>query len=129
MASSSIFSGIENNPLSNIKEVVQHVISDCDTLDCEGVPCHLWTNKSVSLHNEIGVVMGEGICYSIKSDLIVGSTRPLGDTHFVVQILKNLKADEFPNDWRYSIRAWSIFHVFNNSANLFNHKRQYRFNC
>jgi hypothetical protein len=34
--------------------------------------------------------------------LVVGSIGPLGDTHVVVLILKSLKPDEFPDDWRYS---------------------------
>jgi hypothetical protein len=42
---------------------------------------------------------------SVKSDLVLGSTGPLGDTHVVVQISRSLKPDEFPDDWKYSIRA------------------------
>jgi hypothetical protein len=48
------------------------------------VPRHLWTTKCVSLHNSDGIVVEEGICYSVKSDLVVGSTGPLGNTHVAV---------------------------------------------
>ena len=83
----------------------------------------------MSLYNEYSVAVGEGVCHSIKSDLVVGSKSPLVDTHVAVQILKNLKPNEFPNNWRYYVQAWPITHVFFNSANLFNHKRRHKFNC
>jgi hypothetical protein len=90
---------------------VQEVISDRDILECQGVPRHLWTTKCVYLHNDDRIAVGEGICYSIKSNLVVGSTGPLGDTQVAIQISKSLKLDEFPDDWRYSVRAWPITHV------------------
>jgi hypothetical protein len=93
------------------------------------VPRHLWTTKCVSLYNDNGIAVEEGICHSIKSNLIVGSTGPLGDTHVVVQISKSLKPYEFPDNWKYSVRAWPIIHVFYNGASFFNHERQHKFNC
>jgi hypothetical protein len=129
MASASIFNQANVDVASDIEDEVPFVISHRDIPECEGVPCHLWMTKCVSLHNEYGVAVGEGICHSVKSDLVVGSNGPLGDTHVVVQILKSLKLDEFPDDWRYSVRAWPITHVFYNGANLFNHERWYKFSC
>ena len=67
------------------------------------MPCHLWTTKYVSLHNSNSIALEEGICHSVKSDLVVESMGPLGDTHVAVQISRSLKLDEFPNDWRYSV--------------------------
>jgi hypothetical protein len=55
------------------------------------VPRHLWTTKCVSLHNDNGIAIGEGICHSVHFNLVVGSNGPLGDTHVVVQISKSLK--------------------------------------
>jgi hypothetical protein len=98
MASSSVLIGSENDPLSDMEDEVQEVLSDRDIPEGEGVPRHLWTTKCVSLHNDGGIAMGEGICHSVKSNLVVGSTGPLGNTHVAVQISKNLKPDEFPND-------------------------------
>ena len=92
------------------------------------MPSHLWTTKCVSLYNENGDVVGKGISHSIKSDLVVRNNGPLSDTHVVVEISKSLKVDEFPNNWRYSIRAWRITHVFYNRASLFNHERRHKFN-
>jgi hypothetical protein len=98
MASSSGAIPYGNDPLSDVEEDVQEVIFDRDILECEGVPCHLWTTKCVSLHNSDGIALGEGICHSVKSDLVVGSTGPLRDTHVAIQISRSLKPDEFPND-------------------------------
>jgi hypothetical protein len=128
MASSSCIIGSDNDPLSDMEEEVHEVFSDRDIPECEGVPRHLWT-KCVSLHNCDRIAVGEGICHSVKSDQVLGSTGPLGDTHVAVQISKNLKPDEFLDDWRYSIRAWPIIHVFYNGTNFFNHERCHKFNC
>jgi hypothetical protein len=98
MASSSGFIRYENDPLFDIEEDVQEVLSDRDIPECEGVPRHLWTTKCVSLHNSDGIAIGEGICHNVKSNLVVRSTGPLGDTHLAVQISRNLKPDEFPNN-------------------------------
>ena len=105
------------------------MISDRDILECEGVPRHLWTTKCVSMHNSDSIALGEGICQSVKSDLVVRSSGPLGDTHVVVQISRSLKPDEFQDDWRYFVLAWPITHVFYNGVSFFNHERCYKFNC
>ena len=98
MASSSGAIPCGNDPVSDIEEDVPEVISDQDIPECKGVPHHLWTTKCVSLHNSDGFALEEEICHSVKSDLVVGSIGPLGDTHVAVQISRSLKPDEFPND-------------------------------
>jgi hypothetical protein len=125
MASSSGVVGYDNDPLSDMEEEVYELFSDRDIPECEGVPQHLWTTKCVSLHNCDGIAVGEGICHSVKSDLVLGSTGLLGDAHVAVQISRSLKPDEFLDDWRYSIRAWPIIHVFFNSTSFFNHERRH----
>jgi hypothetical protein len=112
MATSSGVVGSDNDPLSDMEEEVHEVFSDRDIPECEGVPRHLWTTKCVSLYNCDGIAVGEGICHSVKSDLVLGSTGPLRDTHVAIQISRSLKPDEFSDDWRYSVRAWPIIHVF-----------------
>src|SRR5450759_762896 len=99
---------------SDSEEDVVEVISDRDIPVCEAVPRHLWTTKCVSLHNSDGIALGEGICQSVKSDLVVGSTGPLGDTHVAVHISRSLKPDEFPDEWRYNLRAFPITDVYYN---------------
>jgi hypothetical protein len=128
MASSSVLRGSKNDPLFDMEDEVQQFFSDRDILECEGVPYHLWTTKCVSLFNNDRIAVGDGIRHSVKSDLVVGSTRPLGDTHVAVQISKSLKPDEFSDKWRYSIRGWPITHVFYNDASFFNHERRHKFN-
>ena len=100
MASSSSANPCGSDLVSDVEEDVSEIISDRDILECEDVPRHLWTTKCVSLHDTNGIALGEGICHSVKSDLVVGSTGPLGDTHVAVQISRSLKPDEFPDDWR-----------------------------
>jgi hypothetical protein len=119
MASSSGIIGSDNDPLSDMEEEVHEVFSDRDIPECEGVPRHLWKIKCVSLHNCDGIAMDEGICHSVKSDLVLGSTGPLGDMHVAVQISRSLKPNKFPDDWKYSVRAWPIIHVFYNGTSFF----------
>ena len=83
----------------------------------------------MTLYNDDKVPVAEGICHGINSDLIIRTTRSLGKTHVIVQISKTLKKDEFSKDWRYSIWAWLIMHVFYNEASLDNHERRHKFNC
>ena len=129
MASSSGAIPCGSDLVFDVEEDVPEVISDRDIPECEGVPCHLWIMKGVSLHNSDGIALEEGICHSVKSDLVVGSTGPFGDTHVAVQILSNLKPDEFLDDWRYFVRAFPITHVFYNGVSFFNHERRHKFNC
>ena len=98
MASSTGTTPRWDDSVSDSEEDVVEVISDRDIPVCEGVPRHLWATKCVSLHNSDGIALGEGICQSVKSDLVVGSTGPLGDTHVAVHISKSLKPDEFPDE-------------------------------
>ena len=93
------------------------------------MPYHLWTTKCVPLHNSDSIVLGEGIYYSIKFDLIVGSMGSFGDTYVAVQISRSLKLDEFLDDWRYSNQAWPIIYVFYNSVSFLNHEKRHKFNC
>jgi hypothetical protein len=118
MASSIGRVGSSNDPLSDMEDKVQELLSDRDIPECKVMSCHLWTTKCVSLDNDNGIAVGEGICHSVKSDLVVGSTGPLRNTQVAVQISKSLKPDEFPDDWRYSVRAWPIIHVFYNGASF-----------
>ena len=129
MASSNSAIPCGNDSVFDVEEDVPEVISDRDIPEYEGVLRHLWTTKCVSLHNSDGIALREGICHSVKSDLVVGSMGPLGDTHMAVQISRSLKPDEFLDDWRYSVRAWPITHVFYNGVNFFNHERRHKFNC
>ena len=96
--------------------------------DCEGIPRRLWMTKLVQLHNSDGLVVGEGICYSVDSNLVEGCNGALGDSLVSVQICKSFYPVDIPEDWRYSLRAWPITQVFLNGASLHNHEVCYEYN-
>ena len=54
--------------------------------ESEGLPRRLWNTKCVILYNEGGKLVGEGMCHSVKSDLVVGANGPLGDSHIAIHI-------------------------------------------
>ena len=91
---------------------------------CEGLPRSEWISKCVILHNPFGTPVARGICVSISSDLVVGSAGPLGDLHVAVQISRSLCESEVPDEWRFSVRAWSITHVFYNGASFHDHEQR-----
>jgi hypothetical protein len=59
----SIISGTENDPLSDIKEELKHVIFDCDISECEGVlSIGVWvmaTTATISFLHSIRVYHSE----------------------------------------------------------------------
>ena len=51
----------------------------------EGISRKSWMTKCVVLKNEVGVVVGKGICHNVSSDLIIDSdNQPLGDDRVAV---------------------------------------------
>ena len=57
--------------------------------ECEGLPRQLWNTKCVTLYNDEGLLVGEGTCHSVNSDLVLGATSPLGDTYVAVFVAKS----------------------------------------
>ena len=74
---------------------------DTPVPNCEGFPRKLWVTKCVTLKNEAGVDVAEGICHSINSELVLGHTGPLEDSHVGVQILMIHNHKDVPDDWCY----------------------------
>ena len=70
---------------------------------CEGIPQQLWMGKCVVLYKNDGVPVAKGICRNISSDVVIGTTGPLGDSHVAVQISSSLSMADVPDEWRYSI--------------------------
>ena len=56
----------------------------------------IYGRQNVSLYNDNKVAMAKGICQDISSNLVIGTTWPLGNMHVVVQISKGLMEDDFP---------------------------------
>ena len=63
---------------------------------CEGLPRWLWNTKCVTLYNEERKLVGEGMCHSVKSDLVVGANGPLGDSHVAIHICRSHSEDDIP---------------------------------
>ena len=60
---------------------------------CEGIPRKSWMTKCVALMNDVGVVVGKGICHNLNSDLIIDSdNQPLRDDRVAIQIVDSLPA-------------------------------------
>ena len=73
--------------------------------ECEGLPRRLWNTKCVTLYNEEGRLVGEGMCHSVKSDLVVGASGPLGDNHVAIHICRSHSEEDIPQDLVYALVA------------------------
>ena len=60
---------------------------------CEGIPRRLWVGKCVVLYKNVRVPVARGICRNVNSDVVIGSTGPLGDSHVAVQISSSLSME------------------------------------
>ena len=95
---------------------------------CDGTPRRLWVGKCVVLHRPDGFPIAKGICRNVSSDVVVGSSSPLGDSRVAIQISSSLSMADAPNEWRYSIRAWPIEFVFYNGASFRDHELRAQYN-
>ena len=73
---------------------------------CEGILRQLRVGKCVVLYRNDRMPVARGICRNVSSDIVIGTTGPLGDSHVAVQISFSLSMADVPDEWRYSIRAW-----------------------
>ena len=94
----------------------------------DGTPRRLWVGKCVVLHRANGFPIARGICQNVCSDIVVGSTGPLGESHVAIQISFSLSMADIPDEWRYSIRAWPIEFVFYNGASFRDHELRAQYN-
>ena len=95
---------------------------------CEGILRWLWVGKCVVLYKNDGVPVARGICRNISSDVVIGTTGPLGDSHVAVQISSSLSLADVPDEWRYSIQAWPVEFDFCNGASFRDHELQAKYN-
>ena len=86
--------------------------------ECEGLPRRLWNTKCVTLYNEEGKLVGEGMCHSVKSDLVVGTNGPLGDSYVAIHICRSHSEEDIPQDLVYPLVAWSTKLVHYHGASL-----------
>src|ERR1700738_4601576 len=99
-----------------------------DIPECEGLPRRLWNTMCVTLYNIEGVLVGEGTCHSVNSDLVLGANGPLGDTHVAVHISKTHSEVDIPHESIYSLLAWPIHLVHCRGASLRDQEARDNFN-
>ena len=90
--------------------------------DCEGLPRRLWNTKCVTLYNEGGKLVGEGMCHSVKLDLVVGANGPLGDSHVAIHICRSHSEEDISQDLVYVLVAWPTKLVHYHGASLHDHE-------
>ena len=90
--------------------------------ECEGLPRRLWNTKCMTLYNEEGKLVGEGMCHSVKSDLEVGANGPLRDSHFAIHICRFHSEEDIPQDLVYALVAWPMKLVHYHGASLHDHE-------
>ena len=92
------------------------------------IPPRRWVGKTVSLHNGSGVCIAQGLVRNLRSNAIVGSTGPLGNSQDFVQVSRTFVEEEAPNEWRYSFKSWPIQQVFLKGVSLFHHSKRNIYN-
>ena len=96
--------------------------------ECDGLPRRLWNTKCVTPYNEEGKLVGEGMCHSVKSDLVVGTNGPLGDSHVAIHICRSHSEVDIPQDLVYALVAWPTKLVHYHGASLHDHKARDKWN-
>ena len=96
--------------------------------ECEGLPRRLWNTKCVTLYNEEGVLIGKGTCHSMNSNLVLGATGPLGDSHVAIFVAKTHSKEHLLEERVYSLVAWPIKYVHYREASLEDHEARDNFN-
>ena len=111
------------------EDEVQNVESvSVEIPECEGLPRRLWNTKCVTLYNEEGRLVGEGMCHSVKSDLVVGVNGPLSDTHVAIHICRSHSEEDISQDLMYALVAWPTKLVHYHGASLHDHEARDKWN-
>jgi hypothetical protein len=96
----------------------------------EGFGRPSWITKYVTLTNESGVDVAQGICHCVNADLVIDSDgMRLGNDCVAVQIAESLVEDKVPSEWMFSMRAWHIHRMFLNGASLYDHDQRHIYNA
>ena len=82
----------------------------------------------VTLYNEEGRLVGEGMCHSVKSDLVVGANGPLGDSHVAIHVCRSHSEEDILQDLVYALVAWLTTLVHYHGASLHNHEARDKWN-
>lgn len=97
--------------------------------DCPGLPRHKWNTKFVTLLNDGGNIVAEGICQSMGSECLLDSDdEPLREDQILVQIVKCLNLDFVPSDTIFGSRKWNLSHAIHEGWSLLDHLRRDQYN-
>ena len=110
------------NEVDNVKSV------SVEIPEYEGLPRQLWNTKQMTLYNEEGKLVWEGMCHSVKSDLVVGANSPLSDSHVAIHICQSHFKEDIPQDLVYALVAWPTKLVHYHGASLHDHEARDKWN-
>ena len=96
--------------------------------NCERLPRRMWNTKYVTLYNVEGKLVGEGMCHSVNSNLVLGANDPLGDSHVAVHICRTYSKDDISEEDVFALVAWPTKLVYCHGASLYNHEVRDHFN-
>jgi len=96
---------------------------------CDGIPRAKWNTKCVTLRNNAGVDVANGVCQNVNPELVIDMDgRPFGDDRVAVQIAESLCEEQVPSGWVWSLLSWDIRNVFLNGFSLYDHNQTYLYN-
>jgi len=125
MASNNIADGILDSSDDEVQALVRMNVG---VPECEGLPRQMWNTRCMTLYNGDGMLVGEGTCHSVDSELVLGANGPLGDTHVFVHISKSHSEVDISREHVYSLVAWPIELVHCCGASLKDHEARDHFN-
>lgn len=96
---------------------------------CEGLPRSSWNTLNVTLTNDAGVDVANGVCFGVDADLVIDMDgQPLGDDRVAVLIAESLCESEIASSTMWSMLAWHIKRVFVNGVSLYDHDQTHIYN-
>ena len=110
-------------------EVPPELVLLDDLKDCPGLSQYKWITKFVTLLNDGGDIVAEGVCQSLDSEFVLESNnKPLGEDQVVVQIVKCLNLDFVLADTIFGTRKWKLSHAMYDGWSLHDHLRRDQYN-
>jgi len=86
------------------------------------IPRAKWNTKCVTLREENGNEVANGIYWSIDASLVINiDGRLLGDDQVAIQIVESLCEEVVLFVWMWSMYFWYIKRVFLNGVSLYDH--------
>jgi len=96
---------------------------------CDGIPRTKWNTKCVSLRNDAGVDVANGLCQNVDPELVIDMDgRSLGDDRVAILIAESLCEEYVPSGWVWQLHSWDIRNVFLNGFSLYDHNQTYMYN-